>query len=313
MAMDLMSLATEIRLAIYADLLIQPDGPINFQENYDQPRSVRLRPTEATADLCPAILRVSKQVHAEAISILYSKNCFRFSDLASVDDSTTCHPLAAFLDEIGVRNASLLRHVCVSLLRNDWFRELQLHDLDVLRDHPSTRLGITMFELSLSLTLELGDLPEASDSPVSSKSLDLVGERLGSFPSLREVKIDLRLLGWDESDVDDGKSDRDDRVIPLGQEQEQQEQAQEYGEPLGRHSKTRKEVLVKQMGDRGWVTKVTETPLHVSTWGDAEPWWEPEDYDDYMNERDEEELSDYYRQRQVEWYRLGYADDGGPA
>ena len=84
------------------------------------------------------------------------------------------------------------------------------------------------------------------------------------------------------------------RVIPLRQEQEQQEQAQEYGEPLGRQSKTRKEVLVKQMGDRGWVTKVTEIPLPVSPWGDADRWRESEDYVDYMNERDDEELSDYY-------------------
>ena len=149
----------------------------------------------------------------------------------------TRHPIAVFFDEIGARNASFLRHVCVSLLR--------------------------------------GDAP-----------------------------------GQEEPDVDDGKSDRDEGVIPLVQEQGQQERAQEYGLPLVHHLKARREVLVKQMGDRGWITKVTEIPLAESTWGDAHSWWDPEEY---MYEREEEESSDYYRERQAEWYRLGYADDGGPA
>ena len=310
--MDLMSLATEIRLAIYADLLIQRDGPINFEENYDQLLQFRIRPTKTTTNLCPALLRVSKQVYTEAISILYSKNCFRFSDLTSVDDLPTRHPIAVFLDEIGTRNASLLHHVCVSLTLEDWPGELQLRDLDVLRDHPNVCLGITTLELEL--TLEPVHFLASSDSPVSSRSLDLVSERLQGFPSLRKVEVDLRLLGWEESDADDGKSDRHEGVVPLGQEQEQQEQAQEYGLlPPGRHLKARREDLVKQMGDRGWVTKVTEIPLAESISGDAHSWWGPEFYEDYMSEREEEELSDYYHERQVEGYRRGYADDGGPA
>jgi len=42
--------------------------------------------------------------------------------------------------------------------------------------------------------LELDGHPEEPGSPVCRRSLDLVGERLQGFPSLREVKIDLVMM-----------------------------------------------------------------------------------------------------------------------
>ncbi|KAK1749422.1 hypothetical protein QBC47DRAFT_395865 [Echria macrotheca] len=305
--MELMSTATEIRLAIYEKLLIQHDGPISFRLHYPDFRSEL---TKTTSGLCPALLRVSKQVYAEAISILYSKNRFRFPESPLVDNRTGPHPIAVFLDEIGPHNASLLRHVCVTLLGEGWLaKELQFRELDVLRVHTDVCIAITTLELTL--TVELFDLPETPGSPVSRVSLDTVSKRLKEFPSLQRVRIDLRLLGWDMgSDADDEEGDRDGGVVSLGHDEEQQEQMHGFdGETditLLRQLKARREALIKEMDGRGWVTNVTEVPSMDDTWDDTES-WELGYHDDFMYERDQDDDSLW---RHMRW---DYADDGGPA
>jgi len=72
--MNLFAFPVEMRLKIYSELLVHR-RPINFSVPFGGDLSSRLCPERV--DLCPTLLRAGKQVYGEAISLLYSNNCFR--------------------------------------------------------------------------------------------------------------------------------------------------------------------------------------------------------------------------------------------
>jgi hypothetical protein len=288
--MDIFAFPPEIRLRIYSELLVHR-GPINFLARFWGDLSSRLCPEGI--DLCPTLLYVNKQVYREAISLLYSDNCFRFSDLdaASTQYYTT---IAAFVQQIGVQ-AGRLRHVCIPFpptpLEEDYsgLQKERFADLDLLRDACP---GITTLELSLPS--DRADIV-LRDSSVFTELLGLIHTRLEAFQSLREVRVDVKLLGWDlDEKSDDGAED------PENDEQEG---------PRDDPWKTHRDSL-EQLFSRGWAVNISKVPPVME---DNE-----DDYDAYIEwnrlEREEdEEWEEYYRERQLEGYRRGYADDGGPA
>ncbi|KAH8744448.1 hypothetical protein F5883DRAFT_439922 [Diaporthe sp. PMI_573] len=305
--MDLFAFPIEIRLKIYSELLVHC-GPIYFPATFGGGLSSWLCPEGI--DLCPALLRASKQVYGEAVSLLYSDNCFRFSLDAA---STQCHTtIAVFVRQIGAQ-ASLLRHVCIGFptapLVEDYghgseLQEVRLNNLDLLR---YACPGITTLELSLRADFVL------RNSPVFTESLDLIDTRLESFQSLREVRVDVKLLDWDsDEESDDGTED------PEGGEQE---------DPRVDRWKIHRDSVTRQLCNRGWAVNITKVPRVKEVWVSPDDMFEfdnEDDYNDYMiewnrredrleREREEEESAEYYREKQLEGYRRGYADDGGPA
>lgn len=191
----------EIRLMIYSELLVQ-HGPINF------PWFSRLCPD--TVDLCPALLRASRQVYHEAISILYSKNCFHFSCLKPA--SVGCNPtLAVFIRRIGAQ-ASLIRRIrvgCPTALlaedhRNDSEPEkVYFDDLHILQDACPN-----ISKLELALPLDVDD-PVSRDTSFFDELEDIVDRRLEAFRSLKSVKVDFRLLFNAEESDDDTEQPED--------------------------------------------------------------------------------------------------------
>jgi hypothetical protein len=287
--MDLFAFPVEIRLKIYSELLIHL-GPIKFSERFWGDLSSRLRPEGI--DLCPTLLRASKQVYNEAIPLLYSDNRFRFSDLRHTS-------IAAFIRQIGAQ-ASLLRHVCIDFptppLAEDYghdsgLQENSLENLDLLRDACPR---ITTLELSLPS--EHADFV-LLDSSVFTELLNLIHAQLEAFLSLQEVKVDVKLIGWDsDEESDDGKADLED---------EKQEEIGDDRWKIYRDS-------LRQLCSRGWAVNITKVPPL------KEASISPDDMFDEAEwrleqEREDEEWAGYYRQRQLEGYSWGYADDGGPA
>ncbi|VUC31621.1 unnamed protein product [Clonostachys rosea] len=114
--MQFLSIPSEIRLQIFSQLLVQ-ESPIDFDASHGPCNPRLFRQTQA---LPPALLRVSKKMHQEAIELIYSNNCFRFPNAyTSSDLDSNCLSLdtavpyvAPFLKQIGP-NADLLRHICI--------------------------------------------------------------------------------------------------------------------------------------------------------------------------------------------------------
>jgi hypothetical protein len=129
--------------------------------------------------------------------------------------------------------------------------------------------------------------------------------RLEAFQSLREVRIDVKLLNWDlHVESDDGAEDSED-----------DERARDDCWNTHRDS-------LRQLYSRGWAVNITKVPPVKEVWISPDDRFEfdnEDDYNDYMTEwnrldqEQDEEWAEYYRQRPVEGYEMGYADDGGPA
>lgn len=288
--MGLFALPVEIRLQIYSELLVHRE-PIDFLETFRGGSSVFC---QEWIYLCPALLRVNKQVYGEAISLLYSDNCFRFSDEG--EGSTRFDPtIDIFVRQIGAR-ANLLRHVCTDFPTTSrqrqppWIRSLSsdqsddserqgrdLDNLDLLQDAFS---GITTLELSLPSEYAYYVL---GDSPAFTKSLDLIQTRLEAFPSLRDVKVDVILYDWEsDEESSDGTTDPEE---------------EERDNPYNDQRKTLRNSL-RQLCSRGWAVNVSKIPPVEETWSS------PGDMVEYMYDN-EDELPNYMR--------ADYADDGGPA
>lgn len=303
--MDLFAFPIEIRLKIYSHLLTH-DGPITLLATFCDDMSSRLCPEGI--DFCPSLLCASKQVYSEAISLLYANNCFRFSDMDSAP--TRYHmTIAAVLRQVGAQ-ASLLRHVCIGFptvpLAEDYkhdpkLLEHGLYSLDLLRDAcPS----ITTLELSLPS--ERAEF--VLHSSIFTELLDLIRTRLEAFQLLREVKVGLELLGQSP----------DERTIDGAEDAENGEKKESCDDQWKSHRDS-----LWQLRSRGWAVNIAEMSPVKEVWVSPDDMIEfdnEDDYDEYMiewygreQEREDDELADYYRQRQLESYRMGYADDGGPA
>lgn len=107
--MDLFALPPEIRLKIYAELLVHR-GPIPFLGT--SWANFKFRRFSEGTELYPTVLRVNRQVFEEAVPLLYAGNCFQFADPDAT--SAQCHTtIADFIRQIGAQ-AALLRHVCIN-------------------------------------------------------------------------------------------------------------------------------------------------------------------------------------------------------
>lgn len=290
--MDLFAFPVEVRLKIYSQLLVHP--PLINLEKREYPLPARLWLGESI-DLCPALLRTSKQVYDEAVPLLYSDNCFHFPE---EDKATTGYAtgttLAFFLGQIGLL-ARLLRHVCITLPDRSSLLDTQLDeddvkDLDLIRD---VCVGITTLKLSLPFT---------SGFPVSTASLDLIDIRLKALPLLRNVIVDVRWYGRESVEASD------DEAGDLGG-------VDDWDHPEG--------CLAAKLRERRWTVQVTKVPPVKEVWTDPDGMVEfdnEDEYHYYMDniwsrhewEREQEEEAEYYYQRRLAGYDKGYADDGGP-
>ena len=217
--MDLFALPVEVRLIIYSQLLVHP-APINL--NRQGYISLRLRLQERMG-FCPALLRTCKQIYHEAVSLLYSDNCFHF--LGGAAGWMGYETLALFLGQIGLQ-ARLLRYVCVPFsdlsLR---LYECHLKDLDRIRD---ACVGITTLKLSSHFT---------PGHPVSAAALDLIDTRLKAIPSLQNVIVDLRWYGKESVNASDDEAGDPGSV-------------DDWNHPGGR--------LATMLRERGWTVQVTK-------------------------------------------------------
>jgi len=101
----------EIRLQIYEELLAVSE-PITFIVSgyrYNSPFAIKKR-----YGLYPALLLTDKRVHRECRQLLYSSNCFNFSNFISTMSQTEA--LSWFLSNIGHQNASFIRRICIQVL-----------------------------------------------------------------------------------------------------------------------------------------------------------------------------------------------------
>lgn len=290
--MDLFAFPVEVRLKIYSQLLVH--SKLIHLKKREYPLPARLWLGERI-DLCPALLRTSKQVYDEAVSLLYSDNCFHFPE---EDKATTGYAtgttLAFFLGQIGLL-ARLLRHVCVTLPNRSTLLGTQLHedhvkDLDLIRD---ACVGITTLELSLPFT---------SGFPVSMASLDLIDTRLKALRPLQNVIVNVRWYGGESVEASDDEAGDLSGV-------------DDWNHPEG--------YLAVKLREHGWTVQITKVPPVKEVWTDPDGRIEfdnEDDYHDYMNnvwsrrewEREQEEEAEYCWQRQLAGYDKGYADDGGP-
>ncbi|KAI9888731.1 MAG: hypothetical protein M1814_006463 [Vezdaea aestivalis] len=108
--MSFLDISTEVRLKIYSELLVS-SAPVVFAAQCNPWLSPSLQRQRTW--FYPAILRVSKQISREARPILYSNNCFEFSEDFSEDFSVSTEAKTRpFLDRIGI-NAKLIRHISI--------------------------------------------------------------------------------------------------------------------------------------------------------------------------------------------------------
>ncbi|KPA35180.1 hypothetical protein FLAG1_12149, partial [Fusarium langsethiae] len=282
MKMDFFAFPAEIRLKIYSQLLVHP-APINFEKReYPSPAQLWL---EESIDLCPALLRISKQVYDEAVPLLYSDNCFQFPEEEKVMIGyATGTTLALFLGKIGLL-AKFIHHVCITLPNRSTLLDTQLdedylNDLNLIRD---ACVSITTLEFSLPFT---------SGLPVSTTSLDLIDMRLKALPLLQDVIVNVRWYGGESVEGSDDESE------DLGS-------VDDWSHPDGR--------LTATLREHGWTVQITKVPPVKEVWTDPDDRIEfdnEDDYHDYMSnvwsrrerEREQEEETEYYYQKQLAGY-----------
>jgi hypothetical protein len=193
--MPFFDLPVEIRLKIFAELLLLPE-PIPFALEYttNPVRAVRRR--HRGDGLSPEVLLVNKQTHREASTVLYSQNVFRFPNLLkNIASKDTVH-VAVFLEQIGAANASLLRHVVLPCPPNVVERDSSgfyrlpagyLRNLAAIRDRC---VGLKTVQLTMPMYISI----VFAEWPVAASLLDLLAPPLKEVGSLESVVIDLLLF-----------------------------------------------------------------------------------------------------------------------
>ncbi|MCJ1421456.1 hypothetical protein MMC32_007820 [Xylographa parallela] len=178
--MSFSSIATEIRLKIFSELLVLSE-PIDFVADYGPPSPPLFR--RQRDGLCPAVLRVSSMMYREASPLLYTNNRFRFPEVfTSTPSAPTSAYIGPFLDQIGSHARAILH-------------EAHIKNLELIRD---TCAGIQ--------TLELLVLPEhynyaLSHSTIAVEALNLLDTRLKSIPPLKDLIINFQV--YPEEDPSD--------------------------------------------------------------------------------------------------------------
>ena len=197
--MNFSSIATEIRLKIFSELLVLSEL-IDFVADYGPPLPPLFR--RQRDGLSPAVLRVSRMMHREASPLLYSNNRFRFPEVfTSTPSAPTGAHIGPFLDQIG-SHARLIRYICIPFPTFDYpqparaiLHEVHIKNLELIRD---TCAGIQTLELLVS--------PEhynyaLSRSTIAAGALNLLDTRLKSIPLLKEIIVNFKV--YPERDPND--------------------------------------------------------------------------------------------------------------
>ncbi|KAF5989182.1 hypothetical protein FBULB1_1148 [Fusarium bulbicola] len=168
-------LSGELRNAIYEIILLQ-----------SEPIDPWLR---CGLQVLTGLFRVNKAVHREASLLFYSQNHF---DFAGRDPEI----IASFLQEIGTRNASSIRHIIIDFPE---FRHLNPSDVtideesvSILGNILSRCTGLSTLRTSLhstrSMEVRLDNLDHYS---IATEALHLVNTHFRAIPSLSEIILEV--------------------------------------------------------------------------------------------------------------------------
>lgn len=189
--MSLLSLPVELRLKIYAMILVYRSSSVNWVFHFN----TAVAPT-TPPDL--ALLRVCRTIRSEASMVFYSKNSFMFGDrrLAYTESEggdktvTTVPAIADFIQQIGPVNAAHLRHIRITF-PTAWeydgaASKVTLHEeylkiLRLIRDS-CPALGRLEFK-----SWDVFDLDNPAEAIAVLRAMDAEAPRL--MPSLREIKV----------------------------------------------------------------------------------------------------------------------------
>jgi hypothetical protein len=175
MSMNFFDFPAEIRLQIYEELLVLSE-PVLFMTSWNKLNKRPFLQLQKRYGLCPALLRASKSVYHEASPLLYSRNRFDFTDLASRGRLSA---LTSFFNQTGDKNASFIRHFCIDFLGYPDLKEDSIRTLELIREKCT---NITIFE---TLWPEYENYQETSDL------LELLDARLKAISSLKEVIVHI--------------------------------------------------------------------------------------------------------------------------
>lgn len=272
--MNIFDIACEIRLKIYSELLVLSE-PIIFVAAHG-PWSTPLFRSNRDG-LCPALLRINKRIHSEAITLLYSNNRFQFPEIfASTPSATDSAHIAPFLHQIGSQ-ASHIRHICIPFPTFDYpqpdsarLHEAHIKNLDLVRD---TCTSMRTLELLVSPDFLNYAL---DDSPIAAEALDLLSTHFMNIPSLKEIVINFEV--YPEQDPSDD--------------------------------------LTKKMHNYGWSVKITKLPKKKWISGDDRAVFDNEEdcqayeneqslIDERKREQEEEEqwLEELHRRRRDPYWK----------
>lgn len=177
MSPNLLTLPGELRNEIFKQVLVV-QGPI-------EPGPYCFQPPSLTREL----LRVNKAIHREAISLLYTQNCFDFTEYDSED-------LISFLDNIGRNNASRIQQVYINFPKiRDLGADPLIMDEDYVRyfakiqsDCTDLRTITTSARSTNAMVLKLDKL----DKPhVVGEVLALVDTHFKAITSLKQIIVEV--------------------------------------------------------------------------------------------------------------------------
>jgi hypothetical protein len=199
------SFAAEIRLKIYAELLVH-SGPIKITADYTF-SPTRLRGTKGR--LHPQILRVNKLASIEASPLLYSQNRFWFPERRDPACNNWIDQVAPFLACIGPIHAGLIQYIGIEFVGVD-DHEDQSPELE-----PKLRERYKLLQLicdtcpcirTIHMVLDLSVESAGMAWYITMDILRNYDKHLQAIPSLDDVVVDItadEVIPADELNPDD--------------------------------------------------------------------------------------------------------------
>ncbi|KAH7003004.1 hypothetical protein EDB82DRAFT_2720 [Fusarium venenatum] len=185
--MSFLDFPGEIRNNIYEILLLHSDFVDPW---YPVDHYVSLNPLFGyISKYVTGLFRVNKIAHREASLLFYSHNRFNFTEVGA-------EAIASFLQQIGTRNASFIRHIIIDFPE---FSRLEPGNVTIevesarsLGKILSSCTGLNTVETSLRITSSREHELESLDNHgVAVEALDLIDTHFRSITSLSEIIIEL--------------------------------------------------------------------------------------------------------------------------